>query len=1428
MFASHSRIAIVHLAFLSFACAQPYAYVANFSSGDVAVIDTATDTVTRRIAVAAGLWGAALSTDETRLYVTSRLNGNLYAIDLATFQVTHVRVTGGEPHNVKVAPDNQTVWVGNFASGTVSVFSSADLSRRVITVPYAADIAFSNDGRKAYVTSILSHRVYVIDAASLAVLKQIAVGNNPQTLSTRPDGAEVWVANQASKTISIINTATDEVAATLTSMDVVAIGFSPDGTRAYAIGNADQKAEVFDTATRRSLTNTGIGPYGVSIGATADGKKVYAVSAGGGTVASIDAASWTVSRFIAVGTEPRMMAVSRRLPTSCAVPADSLTAWWTADGTFAGATGALTGTISGNVSFAAGKVGQAFRLEGDSAHIRVPDSPLLWFGAGDFTWEAWVNASPMQPRFPQILSKRSTEQDGFLFGLWENGRPYVQLAGVNLSAATSADLRDTAWHHVAAVRQSGVLTYYVDGQPQGSVNAGGFNLDSRHDLWIGRDEPASASTRFHGSIDEVGLYRRALSPQEIQRIVEAGAAGKCRAGCNAAPPPAVWLTGDGHGLESMAGRFSASIGARSFAPGKADKAFRFDGNSSVRAADAAILNFGSGDFTFEAWIQAAPTQPAYPQILSKRSTEFDGYLFGLWSSGRLFLQIAGVNIPAASGPDLRDGAWHHVAGVRRSGMITYYVDGEAQGSYAAAQAATSNHPLWIGRDEPVAPATGFNGSIDEVAIHARALSAPELTAIVRAGATGRCKAPLPRLVPTSLVFDSLTPSTALVTADAALQFSASLSREDNASPLPFGGAIRFTAGSLGTIAAASVDADGKARSSFLLRSGALPAGRHTLLATFQENAVDGFIFAGTGPESRSFDVLRAAQSIEFAALEHREYTPEAVLLAAAATSGLPVGFTAAGACSVSGAQLTMLGAGTCTVTAQQPGDENYEPASDVVRSFVIARATTVAELLMPPMPPIIGEKVLFRLRIRAAYGLAVGGAVDLINSATGFRLGTAAVGAVEPDGYIALGYTFTIGGTYTVYASYSGSATAMPAVSNTIQISLPIPTPTGGQVSTTAVVNLSTIATTFASVTASGTTSVVPITPTSAGPLPGGFLLSDRSVAFEISTTAKYTSPVTTCFQLPNEPASAFQPPYPLRVLHGERQSNGAYAYFDRTVLPSDAYAPDSTNKRICARTATLSPFVVAQTVDTQSPLLSVRAPAPAPAGTSVVISATADDSTTGGSAVTGAEYRVDQGEWIALPVSAQSVRELSFSLGPYTSGVRDVCVRVSDASQNAATACVLLPVYDPAAGFVTGGGWITSPPGAYALSPSSAGRAVFGFVSKYQQGATVPAGNTQFQFVAADLRFRSESYDWLVVAGARAQYKGSGTINGRGAYGFMLTAVDGALAGNGSFDKFRIKIWDLATSAVVYDNQAGKSDSGDDGTLLDGVQGAGSVVIQR
>src|SRR6185312_3148652 len=149
--------------------------------------------------------------------------------------------------------------------------------------------------------------------------------------------------------------------------------------------------------------------------------------------------------------------------------------------------------------------------------------------------------------------------------------------------------------------------------------------------------------------------------------------------------------------------------------------------------------------------------------------------------------------------------------------------------------------------------------------------------------------------------------------------------------------------------------------------------------------------------------------------------------------------------------------------------------------------------------------------------------------------------------------------------------------------------------------------------------------------------------------------------------------------------------------------------------------------------------------------------------------------------------------------------------------------VYDPNAGFVTGGGWINSPAGAYSPDPKLTGKANFGFNAQYKKGNNTPDGNTEFQFQAGNLNFKSTNYGSgsLVIAGAKAIFQGTGTINGSGTYNFMISAIDGSISGGGGIDKFRIKI-QTAGGGVVYDNNVNAANNADPTTCL----GGGSIVI--
>ncbi len=150
---------------------------------------------------------------------------------------------------------------------------------------------------------------------------------------------------------------------------------------------------------------------------------------------------------------------------------------------------------------------------------------------------------------------------------------------------------------------------------------------------------------------------------------------------------------------------------------------RFDGNNDyVEISNSESLDIGTGDFTFEAVIKTAVNQVSFPQIISNRSTHFDGFLFGLYgaydNSGRLYVRLADANLPIGGGiANLMDDQCHHVAVSRDVDSIRYFIDGfQVYAIRSSGRNISTNHNVWIGYDAPNTPATPFNGNIKEVRI----------------------------------------------------------------------------------------------------------------------------------------------------------------------------------------------------------------------------------------------------------------------------------------------------------------------------------------------------------------------------------------------------------------------------------------------------------------------------------------------------------------------------------------------------------------------------------------------------------------------------------------------------------------------------------------------------------------------------------------
>jgi hypothetical protein len=138
-----------------------------------------------------------------------------------------------------------------------------------------------------------------------------------------------------------------------------------------------------------------------------------------------------------------------------------------------------------------------------------------------------------------------------------------------------------------------------------------------------------------------------------------------------------------------------------------------------------------------------------------------------------------------------------------------------------------------------------------------------------------------------------------------------------------------------------------------------------------------------------------------------------------------------------------------------------------------------------------------------------------------------------------------------------------------------------------------------------------------------------------------------------------------------------------------------------------------------------------------------------------------------------------------------------------------IVVIYDPNGGYAYGGGWFQSQAGALTSDQAVTGKASFGFTANYFKNSSNPKGETQFKFQVGDFEFNALNFEYLAIAGAKAQIKGSGKIaGGQSGINFIMTVLDGDLAESGGIDKIRMKIFNKNNGYVYYDNQPGASDA--------------------
>jgi hypothetical protein len=227
----------------------------------------------------------------------------------------------------------------------------------------------------------------------------------------------------------------------------------------------------------------------------------------------------------------------------CVNPPAGIVAWWPAEGDALDLVNDFDGALQGGATASAvGVSGTAFQFNGATAYVSVPNSPAL--NLSNLTVECWVRFDSLDstgsggspPGQQYLVFKKNTrvsnhegyaltktrlaDGDHLQFGV-------SSAAGVVAEATSTTLVATGVWYHVAGVRGPNFIQVYVNGvlEAQTTVN---FPQDyGSRPLFLG-SSGESWDHKLAGRLDEVSLYNRALSAEEISGIYSAGNAAKCK------------------------------------------------------------------------------------------------------------------------------------------------------------------------------------------------------------------------------------------------------------------------------------------------------------------------------------------------------------------------------------------------------------------------------------------------------------------------------------------------------------------------------------------------------------------------------------------------------------------------------------------------------------------------------------------------------------------------------------------------------------------------------------------------------------------------------------------------------------------------------------------------------------------------------------
>ncbi|VVC00620.1 Concanavalin A-like lectin/glucanases superfamily protein [uncultured archaeon] len=409
-----------------------------------------------------------------------------------------------------------------------------------------------------------------------------------------------------------------------------------------------------------------------------------------------------------------------------------------------------------------GEVRLEFFPASDGASIAYIDDVSL-SEPKDISVLAWVKTASRPVGGETVLCQYDTYHggtQGFLFDMADAYGMRLNLYSGESKVQGIVPAVDGKWHQVALVaNRSGNYSYYMDGIMQGTgsmADAGMGQLNTTSPFYIGACNGGANS--FNGSIDEVRVYARALTPAQVMQHYLGNYQDRCsvdvtldydrglfsgdqeavynaylRVGYSPAEPGLAgrWKFDEGQGTvahdSSTGNNDAALVGASWLADTARGTSAYFGGATNYSVTPSLALG---SQFSVSAWVKANGSQRGYNRIAE--NSYAGGFYLGTDSRGERY-QWA-VNNPSygsVTGGKVADGQWQHVAGTYNGTTGILYVNGVNVSSGAFSAPGPVSLPIYIGSSSASPGSNSWEGAIDDVRVYNYTLTPEEVSLLYR-------------------------------------------------------------------------------------------------------------------------------------------------------------------------------------------------------------------------------------------------------------------------------------------------------------------------------------------------------------------------------------------------------------------------------------------------------------------------------------------------------------------------------------------------------------------------------------------------------------------------------------------------------------------------------------------------------------------------